>query len=1085
MIRLRRCRYWLARVLAPFVLMCPSWAQSETQVHMPPECTQGRPAELPLPSSLPLQEYENALYQFLFDRTYTELGWAVDRRVRDTGPFLLGENYGTHPAVRIFYSPEIMRWLCNGRRGLIPDGAMVIKEMFVPPAARHNELQQRFQDQFGEAEGGRRFETALQASLEAWTVMVRDRSASLDGWFWAGPAPSSAPDSYGPPFPFPASGTGLGTCLRCHASAESESTFSSLANIAGFEDRGHPLQFRVDNSWRTWLSPQERPAGGATESDLLADFFQHLPEAVQPAPVTVSNALESPNSDFLAVFRPISQTGVNLLEPAANQVQWFPGQWADRVPALAAGPPHESKNREQFITSDNCFGCHGGLGGAPPGVTMFVQTGPGYGDGYNVSAYGEWRWSPMGLAGRDPIFYAQLESEFAILAENARNGLFPESQLGEFQQAVANTCLSCHGGMGLRQLQIDHQELPGKDPNFHYPIYPGDSTEGAPSSLQNYVLLTDPLTLTDQKQMEENMVLGPNGEPHSVFPYRKYGNLAREGISCTLCHHIEPPSKDFFSLKRNPQTAQFLMRSTTGVFPYSPPDELNGPFDQVKEKPMENALGITPKENPYIRDSKVCGTCHVINLPNVDAPGNRPLEGLDSADQKVLNQAARNGADFLTRRDGVEWPQRLVKFQHSIEQATYLEWENSAFAWGPGREQSCQDCHMPGGLHTLDGQVSIDQLSTQIATIQDSNYPEVEHSLPAAELDVPVRNDYRRHELSGLNIFLLEMFRQFPQILGVDQSDYMTGATNGNQLAIDNMLRQARQATVALEVAITGVKAGMLEVAVDVTNLVGHRFPSGVGFRRAFLELLVVNTVGGVEEVVWGSGRTNSVGVIVGSDGTPLVTEFLNQRSDPKSEYPLFQPHHLVIESENQVQIYEELTANKDKVFTTSFIHRDFHPKDNRLLPVGFLDPKQGDHACKPSAPGGETFDDRFGEGTSDSQELEQIRAFMKATVPEGDACKDEDFKAGGDQVRYRIQLRPGLDPRNLSVKATMYSQAIPPFWLNERFTKAPDQPGTRRLYYLASHLNTQGTAIENWKLRLVTDSASVAAFLDNQSRGQ
>ena len=25
----------------------------------------------------------------------------------------------------------------------------------------------------------------------------------------------------------------------------------------------------------------------------------------------------------------------------------------------------------------------------------------------NVSPFGEWRWSPMGLAGRDPIFYAQ------------------------------------------------------------------------------------------------------------------------------------------------------------------------------------------------------------------------------------------------------------------------------------------------------------------------------------------------------------------------------------------------------------------------------------------------------------------------------------------------------------------------------------------------------------------------------------------------------------------------------------------------------------------------------------------------------
>jgi hypothetical protein len=30
--------------------------------------------------------------------------------------------------VRIFYSPGVMRWLLDGRRGTIPDGAMIIKE---------------------------------------------------------------------------------------------------------------------------------------------------------------------------------------------------------------------------------------------------------------------------------------------------------------------------------------------------------------------------------------------------------------------------------------------------------------------------------------------------------------------------------------------------------------------------------------------------------------------------------------------------------------------------------------------------------------------------------------------------------------------------------------------------------------------------------------------------------------------------------------------------------------------------------------------------------------------------------------------
>jgi mono/diheme cytochrome c family protein len=113
---------------------------------------------------------------------------------------------------------------------------------------------------------------------------------------------------------------------------------------------------------------------------------------------------------------------------------------------------------QQYITSDNCVGCHGGLGGAPSGVSQFIKTGPGYGKGWNISPYGEWRWSPMGLAGRDPIFHSQIETELLILLQE--NGLLTQqseaadSQLKEVrivQQALVDTCLRCHGAMGLRQ----------------------------------------------------------------------------------------------------------------------------------------------------------------------------------------------------------------------------------------------------------------------------------------------------------------------------------------------------------------------------------------------------------------------------------------------------------------------------------------------------------------------------------------------------------------------------------------------------------------------------------------------------------
>ena len=44
---------------------------------------------------------------------------------------------------------------------------------------------------------------------------------------------------------------------------------------------------------------------------------------------------------------------------------------------------------------------------------------------------------------------------------------------------------------------------------------------------------------------------------------------------------------------------------------------------------------------------------------------------------------------------------------------------------------------------------------------------------------------------------------------------------------------------------------------------------------------------------------------------------------------------------------------------------------------------------------------------------------------------------------------------------ASLYYQAIPPLYLQERFTTASGD-NARRLHYLASHLNLEGTNIEN-----------------------
>lgn len=961
----------------------------------------GEPADLPLPSTLPLLDYEAKLYPFIAERRYVGLGWARDKRWRDTGPFVLKTSYGIHPAVRMYYSPGVLAWLEGGRKGDIPDGAIVVKEMVTPPAARYNEERARLEAAHPNdpAKVDDLFLDYLKTTGGLnWTVMVKDKSVSHGGWVFSSVEQDWKLDSFGPPFNVPATGAGLGTCMRCHASSDAELIFASLENVEGFA--GEPLVFRVDESWRD-LPAVQRPADGQSEAALIQDLFHH-PEAasaMKAAPPAADPAFAR------AILGDRAAPGL-----APGGPQRFPGQWLDHVPSRPDDAQH-------FLTSDNCLGCHGGLGGPPSGTTMFLQTGPNYGDGYNISEFGEWRWTPMGLAGRDPVFFSQLESEFALLEK---------AGAGDMTAALGTTCLSCHGAMGQRQLDIDAHADPSKglDPNNFKPAY---------------VLLHDPLTAAEEAKQKAD----------GTFPYHQYGNLAREGISCAVCHHIAPPR----TLPGQPETNRldtYLLNGTTGVFRYNPADELIGPYADIHPMPMRNAMGITPKFDAYVKDSELCGACHTINLPNVDAPTDKPLPGFTAEEQAILNQAAKNGAEYLKQEYGVYWPEPLTKFQHSVEQATYIEWVNSGFG-----DQSCQDCHMATNFETLSGDLKLDAITTQIATIQDSTYPAVTNLLPQADVEIPFRKGYHRHGFVGLNVFLIEMFKQFDAILGLDGSDYMTGAKNGADLQIENMLLQARDRTADLAVTLAAGDVGQPLVAnVQVTSKTGHRFPSGVSFRRAFLEVRATREVGGKVETFWCSGCTNSAGVILGPDGEPLQTEFLDV-VPPGAKEALYQPHHQTITRQDQVQIYEELTQNAALEFTTSFVHRVHHPKDNRLLPPGWLDPESAAFAAK--------FDNSA-----------VTKAFLKATSPEGKAMADPNFGAGTDTTAYVIPLPVGVAPEMVRVTATLYYQAFPPYFLRQRFTIAPDGPATQRLFYIASRLKTEGTAIENWKLRVQQASAAL-----------
>ncbi|HEV7395584.1 MAG TPA: cytochrome P460 family protein [Pyrinomonadaceae bacterium] len=964
-------------------------------------CANGRESGLPLPSRfLPakLPEFQMELKSFLTSGKYKTLNWCADKQLRDTGPFINTVSYGTHPTVKVYYSPAVINWLLH-RETAIPDGSMIVKEQYTAPAAR--------------------YQLGPPKKINGWTIMIKDSKGSADGWYWAELWDAQCMDNNNPPFAVPYAGFGL-YCVRCHASAEKEHTFTYSKNINGFP--GDPDSYFIDLSWTSDTgsahgTTSAQPCGEPAESDRDIPTAGHNPDATDVQEQALFRELATLRA---ATLNPQFAAFYSSIAPVPqDKVKKFPGETYDHIFPQNIGAveskPAPSPNPNQFLTSDQCMGCHS----AGTYGKIMMYTGSKQPDNstpvMNVSPFGEWRWSPMGLAGRDPIFYAQLDSEIAFVKSFFKND---PAKVAEKIRDINNTCFKCHGVMGKRRLDDDH---------------------GGP----------------DKGNFEGDLVYATYDSKAPGKDYI-YGALARDGVSCMACHRIieDKPSKG----DPDPLTS-FLKNNITGNFTTGSPADLFGPFEdkEIVTDPMNNSLGIKPKHDGYIKKSRLCGNCHTINLPLMDNPTTDP------------------------------------NTPH-LEQLTYLEWLNSGYQNEVGtnsKAQTCQECHMATKYVNSNGTLNIPLIQQPIAFIEDDQYPQTGNRLPDEKIKVRFRDKgFVRHQLQGLNVTLAEMFRQFMSpynsngnpnvlanpILGVRQNDYMSGLDD-LATAIDAFVEQAQSSTAEVSVSPPAITKEKLIADVKVTNKTGHRFPSGVGFRRAYLEFRVIDNDTG--NTVWCSGCTNELGVIMknaAANSERLPSELFDVYKDGSKPanhgYPAgcdnnflpginpqyYQPHFFwdpqknsgsAITRQDQVQIYEELNLNNQCAMTTSFLRRDFQLKDNRILPFGWTS-----------------------TGPLKADKTPYIPAdYLHETYPVsvgGDPAYADG--SGTSVVRYEVPLS-AFTPRKLSVTATLYYQSIPPYFLHDRFSQAPNEPATQRLYYLTSNLQTKGTAIEGWKLQIAKAS--------------
>lgn len=781
-----------------------------------------------------------------------------------------------------------------------------------------------------------------------------------------------------------------------------------------------------------------------------------------------------------------------------------PGYPPQGYPLVCEGVDAKKFQFGDFSTGQFCQACHDSAlfveGGGLPEM-MYVDEHKEW--LANWSQYGDWSASIMRLATRDPIWQAQIETE-----TNVHSFADP--------LVIQNVCFSCHGEMGERQLQTDIDDI--KKYSQVSARYTLDTGLGRDWLIANsnshfctdifYSTLPGILSQSEQGKpypfSEDCAPIGGLSVKDHPELYSKYGSLARDGVSCETCHRIGPengagdwdgtsfdvfygPKHKYNVGLRQTENPVPLQYEFTATFDYDMDNIMApDPVDQLDTVPMQQddnlslaqavneAVMVTGGEEnvSYLQQSVICGACHVLIVPQIPTsykPGGQlPVAGSDETPYYRKPDACVTStfSTLNTRKLGdktVGNPLYDDCVALGYEQATYLEWINSSFATEQNTDTTCQGCHMP--------------------FVTNPENPSDHTAIMAQSTQGLTGKTYRRHRLMGINLPVMEMFVQFPDVLGVfpysdNVPDYAplpdgtdvevlqnyllngqmaiveqaTSQANGNGLEPDSIVPDPKAAVeitdLSLELSDTSLSASMM-----VVNNTGHKFPSGAGFRRAFVRFEVLDDLG---NIIWVSGQTNPYGAICSGpcienrDGTYNLIQSEVNGGDPKK----LQPHYEMVTSQDQVQIYEVQAVNDLGVLTSSTLALFHDAKDNRLLPHGFTSPKELN--CEKDKKAGTAI---FGiEQCSAAYATEpQLKPLTMGSVIAKDKYYTDSQYAGADELSYSIALDE-ISGTPASVRVSIEYQTIPPSFLAARFKDGhtPDGflPATERAVYLTSHLN-------------------------------
>ena len=212
--------------------------------------------------------------------------------------------------------------------------------------------------------------------------------------------------------------------------------------------------------------------------------------------------------------------------------------------------------------------------------------------GQDVSIGSDWETSMMANSARDPYWQASIRRE-TLMHPSA-------------SEAIQDECSTCHMPMSRYRAKVG----------------------GAQGEIFTHLPFI-------------------HGQPGAQKNPTRQDVLAADGVSCTVCHQIQPDrlgTEESF-------VGGFVIDSVT---PWNQ-REIFGPFavDQGRSSLMHSAAAYTPRQGSHIQQSELCASCHTLYT-------------------HTLNEQGETIGELP-------------------EQVPYLEWLNSDYR----DQQSCQDCHMP------------------------------------------------------------------------------------------------------------------------------------------------------------------------------------------------------------------------------------------------------------------------------------------------------------------------------------------------------------------------------------------------------